>query len=65
MTLTVKGTLKDKKEDEGTVIATLTTTAGTFPDGNKLTIVMKDHVDLIPDDDAPRWHSKNQTGSFS
>ena len=33
VTLTVKGALKDKLEDEGTVIATLTTTAGTFPDG--------------------------------
>ena len=59
VTLTVKGALKDKLEDSGTVIATLTTTAGTFPDGyDKLTISMKDHVDLIPDDDAPDGTAK-------
>ena len=61
VTLTVKGLLFDKEEDSGTVVATLTTTAGTFPNGtdtDELTINMADHVDLVPDEDSPDGTAK-------
>ncbi len=61
VTLTVKGLIFDKKEDSGTVTATLTTTAGTFPSGtatDQLTINMADHVDLVPDEDSPDGTAK-------
>ena len=56
VTLTVKGLIYDKEVDSGTVTATLTTTAGTFPNGTatqELTINMADHDDLVPDEDSP------------
>ena len=61
VTLTVKGLIFDKEEDSGTVTATLTTTAGTFPNGtatDELTITMNDHVDLVPDEDSPDGTAK-------
>ena len=68
--LTVKGLIFDKLEDSGTVVATLTTTLGSFqnttntnaafvtvdpnnPQSAEVSIAMKDHVDLIPDQDSP------------
>ena len=61
VTLTVKGLIFDKEEDSGTVVATLNTTAGTFPNGtatDQLTINMADHVDLVPDEDSPDGTAK-------
>ena len=56
VTLTVRGALKDKEEETGTVVVTVTTDKGMFPNNAMsamVTVSMKDNVDLVPDSTAP------------
>ena len=56
VTLTVTGTMVDKEASTGTVVVTVMTDKGMFPNGTKsqaVTVSMKDNVDEVPDTVAP------------